>query len=388
MRKALAGLGVLALAALAAPSANAAGTVKIGLIMSFSGQFADTATQMEDAIKLWVKQHGDTVGGKKIVFVRKDTGGINPAVAKRLCQEAIVRDKVDILAGFLLTPNALACGDVSKESKKFMVVMNAATSIITQKSPYMTRTSSTTPQLNAAFGGWAVQHGVKTVFTMVSNYGPGLDAQKAFEHGFTKAGGKVVGSTAFPTENPDFSAFVKRAKDANTDGIYIWVPGGAQPGAVGKAIAEQGIDPKKVKVLGQDVLTDDHALASMGAIAEGIYTVWNYNYNLKTAENATFLADYRKDYNRNPDIFSIGGYDGMDLIYAVLKKAGGKTDGQTLIDAAKGMAWKSPRGPVSIDPATRDIIENVYIFQVQKLADGKLNNVLVDTIPNVKNPVD
>jgi branched-chain amino acid transport system substrate-binding protein len=388
MRKVVAGLGVLALAALAAPSANAAGTVKIGLIMSFSGQFADTATQMDSAIKQYVKEHGDTVAGKKFVFVRKDTGGINPAVAKRLCQEAIVRDKVDILAGFLLTPNALACGDVSKEGKKFMVVMNAATSIITKKSPYMTRTSVTTPQLNGAFGTWAAQHGVKTVFTMVSNYGPGIDAQKAYEKGFTKAGGKVVGSTRFPTENPDFSAFVKRAKDANTDGIYIWVPGGAQPGAVGKAIAEQGIDPKKVKVMGQDVLTDDHALASMGAVAEGIYTVWNYNYNLQNPENAKFLADYRKNYNRNPDIYSIGGWDGMHLIYASLEKTKGKTSGEALIGAAKGMAWHSPRGPISIDPATRDIIENVYIFQVKKQADGKLANTLIDTIPNVKNPTD
>jgi branched-chain amino acid transport system substrate-binding protein len=386
MHKILAGLGTLAVAFMATASVHAEDTVKIGLIMSYSGQFADTATQMDNAIKLFVKQHGDTVAGKKIVFVRKDTGGINPALAKRLAQELIVRDKVDILGGFLLTPNALAAGDVSKESKKFMVVMNAATSIITQKSPYMTRTSVTTPQLNGALGTWAAQHDIKSAFTMVADYGPGIDAQKAFERGFTAAGGKILGSTRFPVDNPDFSSFIKRAKDANPDAIYIWVPGGAQPAAVGKAIAEQGIDTQKVKILGQDALTEDHALQSMGDSALGIITVWNYNYNLKTPENAAFVAAYRKDYNRNPDFFSMGGYDGMHLIYAALEKTHGNTDGQALIDAAKGMAWTSPRGPVSIDPETRDIVENVYIFKVEKV-DGKPTDVLVDTLKNVKNPV-
>jgi branched-chain amino acid transport system substrate-binding protein len=265
-------------------------------------------------------------------------------------------------------------------------VMNAATSIITQKSPYMTRTSVTTPQLNGALGTWAAQHDIKSAFTMVADYGPGIDAQKAFERGFTAAGGKILGSTRFPVDNPDFSSFIKRAKDANPDAIYIWVPGGAQPAAVGKAIAEQGIDTQKVKILGQDALTEDHALQSMGDSALGIITVWNYNYNLKTPENAAFVAAYRKDYNRNPDFFSMGGYDGMHLIYAALEKTHGNTDGQALIDAAKGMAWTSPRGPVSIDPETRDIVENVYIFKVEKV-DGKPTDVLVDTLKNVKNPV-
>jgi len=388
MRKTLIGLGVLGLAAMfALPASAADDTVRIGLILPYSGQFADTGTQADNAIKLFLKENGDTVAGKKIEIIRKDTGGINPAVAKRLAQELIVRDHADILAGFELTPNALAAGDVSKSAKKFMVVMNAATSIITKKSPYMTRTSVTTPQLNGTFGTWAAKSGIKSVYTMVSNYGPGLDAQKAFEHGFKDAGGKVVGSTAFPTDNPDFSSFIKRAKDSSADAIYIWVPGGSQPGAVGKAIAEQGLDPSKRPVLGQDVLTDDHALQTMGKTAEGITTVWNYNYNLKTPENVKFLAAYRAAYNRNPDIYSIGGWDGMHLIYAALKKANGKTSGEALINAAKGMAWNSPRGPVSIDPATRDIIENVYIFQVQKVGDG-YNNVLIDTLPNVKNPVD
>ena len=270
---------VAASATLAATAGHAEGTVKIGLIISYSGQFADTAAQMDNGIKLYVKQHGDTVAGKKIEFVRKDTGGIAPDVAKRLAQELVVRDHADIIAGFALTPNALAAGDVSAEAKKFMVVMNAATSIITTKSPYIARTSVTTPQLNQTLGTWAAKHGVKTAYTMVSDYGPGIDGETAFQLGFKEAGGNIVGSVRFPVANPDFSAFVQRAKDINPDAIYIWIPGGAQPAAVGKALAERGIDPSKIKVMGQDALAFESALKSMGDTALGIITVANYDYN-------------------------------------------------------------------------------------------------------------
>ena len=229
------GLAGLVLALCSLVRQHAQDTMKIGIIDPYSGQFADTATQMDNAIKLYIKQHGDTVAGRKIEFIRKDVGGVAPDVAKRLAQELVVRDHVDILAGFVLTPNALAAGAVSAEAKKFMVVMNAATSIITTKSPYIARTSSTTPQLNQTFGTWAAKHGIKRIFTMVSDYGPGIDAETAFHTGFKEAGGEIIGSVRFPVANPDFSAFVQRAKDLNPDAIYIWIPGGAQPAAVGKA---------------------------------------------------------------------------------------------------------------------------------------------------------
>src|ERR1700677_4111623 len=219
MNKGICFLAAMILAALGLGPANAQDSVKIGLIMSYSGQFADTAAQIDNGIKLYVKQHGDTVAGKKIELIRKDTGGIAPDVAKRLSQEAIVRDGADILAGFSLTPNALAAADVSAEAKKFMVVMNAATSIITTKSPYIARTSGTTPMLNQTLGTWAAKHGIKTVYTMVSYYGPGIDAEAAFHTGFKEAGGEIAGSVRFPVANPDFSAFVQRAKDANPDAI-------------------------------------------------------------------------------------------------------------------------------------------------------------------------
>jgi branched-chain amino acid transport system substrate-binding protein len=388
MNRRMFGYAALAAAATFAGAANAQqGPIKIGLIMPYSGQFADAAAQMDNAIKLFVKQNGDTVAGRKVEFIRKDTGGIAPDVAKRLAQELVVRDGVDILAGFVLTPNALAAGDVSDQAKKFMVVMNAATSIITTKSPYMVRTSLTTPQLNQALGDWAVKKaGVKKVYTMVSDFGPGLDAEGAFQIGFKEAGGEVLGQVKMPVANPDFSAFVQRAKDLNPESIYIWVPGGAQPGALGKALAERGIDARKTKVMGQLEVTDDNALKTLGDAALGIITAGHYDPTHKSEKNAAFVKAYNADYGRNPDYFSIGGWDGMQLIYDVLKKTGGKTDAQAMVDAAKGMAWESPRGPISIDPETRDIIQTVYIRRAEKV-DGKIQNVEFDKIEKVKDPV-
>ena len=367
--------------------AQAQGTVKIGLILPFSGQFADAATQMDNAIRLWVKQNGESFAGKKLEFIRKDSGGPAPDVAKRLAQELVVRDNVDILAGFVLTPNAMAAGDVSQQAKKFMVVMNAATSIITTKSEYMVRTSLTTPQLNGAMGEWAVKKLViKKVYTMVSDFGPGLDAEAAFIKSFKEAGGEITGQVKFPVANPDFSAFVQRAKDLNPEAIYIWVPGGAQPGAMGKALAERGIDARKTKVLGQLELTDPNAIKSMGDAALGMIVSSHYDAAHDTAKNKAFVAAYEADYKRRPDYFSIGGWDGMHLIAEVLKKTNGNTDAGVMVAAAKGMAWESPRGPISIDPETRDIIQNVYMRRTEKVG-GELENVLFDTIPNVKDPV-
>ena len=377
---------LLALLALLATPASAQQTVKIGVILPYSGQFADTGVQLDNGIKLYMQQHGDTVAGRKIEVIRKDTGGIAPDVAKRLAQELVVRDGADILAGFALTPNTLAAADVSAQAKKFMVVMNAATSIITTKSPYLARTSVTIPQSDEAFGDWAAKHGIHTVYTLVSDYGPGLDAESAFQRGFEAAGGKVVGSVRTPVANPDFSAFVQRAKDANPEAIFIFVPGGTQPAALGKALASRGITPANTKILGQGEITTEEALKSMGDDAVGIITAFHYDYNHASPMNKDFVAAYNKAFGRNPDIFSIGGYDGMHLIYAALEKTAGKTDGDALIAAAKGMSWESPRGPITIDPGTRDIVQTIYIRRVEKVG-GQLVNVDIDKVDNVKDPV-
>jgi branched-chain amino acid transport system substrate-binding protein len=385
MQKLLCGLAGIALALFSVGSANAQDTVKIGIINEYSGQFADTGAQIDNGIKLYVKQNGDTVAGKKIELIRKDTGGIAPDLAKRLSQEAIVRDGADILAGFSLTPNALAAADVSAAAKKFMVVMNAATAIITTKSPYISRTSSTTPQLNYTLGTWAAKSGLKKIYTMVSDYGPGIDAETWFQTGFKEGGGQIVGSVRFPVASPDFSAFVQAAKDTNPDAIYIWIPGGTQPAAVGAALAERGIDVSKIKVLGQDALASETALKSMGDGSIGIISVADYDYTHDSALNYQFVKAFNDEFHRNPDFFAVGGYDGMHLIYEALKKTGGKADGDSLIEAAKGMAWESPRGPISIDPETRDIVQTVYIRRVEKGSDG-LHNLEFDSFPNVKDP--
>jgi branched-chain amino acid transport system substrate-binding protein len=386
MNKGICFLAAMILAALGLGPANAQDSVKIGMINEYSGQFADTGNMIDNGLQLYMKQHGDTVAGKKIEVIRKDTGGIAPDLAKRLSQEAIVRDGADILGGFSLTPNALAAADVSAQAKKFMVVMNAATSIITTKSPYIARTSSTTPQLNYTLGTWAAKSGIKTVYTMVSDYGPGIDAETWFQTGFKEAGGQVIGSVRFPVASPDFSAFIQAAKDANPDAIYIWIPGGAQPTAVGKALAERGIDTSKIKILGQDALASETALKSMGDVALGIISVADYDYTHDSDLNRQFVKDFNDQFHRNPDFFAVGGYDGTHLIYEALKKTGGKADGDSLIAAAKGMSWMSPRGPISIDPETRDIVQTVYIRRVEKTGD-MLHNVEFASFPDVKDPV-
>jgi branched-chain amino acid transport system substrate-binding protein len=384
MRKAI--FGFFCLVALhAGTTVSAQQTVKIGLLMTYTGQFTDAAAQMDNGIKLYMKQHGDVIAGKKIELNRKDTAGA-PDQAKRLAQGLIVNDNVDILAGFVITPEALAVAQLSTEAKKLMVVMNAATSIITLKSPYIVRSSLTLPQNCEVLGTWAFQNGVTKVFTIVSDYAPGLDAEGAFQRAYTAAGGQMIGSVRVPLANPDFSAFVQRAKDSGADGIFVFVPGGSQPVVLAKALLERSMDSSKIKIMGQGELADESALKAMGDAATGIITAFHYDYTHDSPANNQFVTAYNAEFNRNPDFFSVGGYDGMHLIYEALKKTGGKTDGESLIGAVEGLQWESPRGPVSIDPETRDIINTVYIRRVEKV-NGQVRNVEIAKVENVKDPV-
>ncbi|MGH6682745.1 MAG: ABC transporter substrate-binding protein [Pseudolabrys sp.] len=361
---------------------QAQNTIKIGVIAAYSGQFADTAAQIDNGIKLYMKQHGDSVAGKKIEIIRKDTGGPNPDVAKRLAQELIVRDKVDILAGFTLTPEALGAASVSEEAKKLLVDMNAATGIVTSKSPYIVRTSFTIGQVADTLGTWAAKKGgAKKVYTMVSDFGPGIDAEKYFQTAFKAAGGEVVGSVRMPIANPDFSAFIQRAKDLNPESIFLFVPGGSQPAAIGKAFAERGLDPNKIKIMSTGEAVDETAVKAMGDLSIGRISAWHYDYNLQSKINQDFVKAFNADFKRNPDFFSVGGYDGMHVIYEALKKTKGKADGDSLIAAIKGMKWTSPRGPVSIDDK-REMVQTIYIRKVQKVGN-KYVNVVFDKVENV-----
>lgn len=363
-------------------------TIKVGVILPYSGQFAETGAQVDAGIKLYMKQKGDSVAGKTIEIIRKDVGGIAPDVAKRLAQELVVRDKVDIIAGFVLTPNAIAASDVAEEAKKLMVIMNAATSIITTKSQYSVRTSLTLPMIGETLGTWAAtKGGVKKSYTMVSDYGPGLDSEAAFHKAFKAAGGEIVGSVRMAVANPDFSAYVQRAKDLAPESMFVFVPAGAQPAALGKAIAARGIDTKKIKVMGTGELTDDSALKQMGDAGLDIITAWHYDSNHDSATNKAFVEAYKKDNTGAvPNFLVVGGYDGMHVIYEALKKTSGKSEGDALVAAAKGLKWESPRGPMMIDPETRDVVQTVYIRRVQKVGD-RLVNVEIDKYENVKDPV-
>lgn len=365
--------------------AHAQQAVRVGLIMTYSGQFADAAVQMDNGIKLYMKQHGDVVAGRKVEIIRRDTGGA-PDAAKRLAQELIVRDNVDILGGFVITPEALAVADLSAQAKKFMVVMNAATSIITTKSPYMARVSVTLPQNCEQLGIWAFRNGIRKAYTMVSDYAPGHDAEASFQGAFKAAGGEIIGAVRMPVTTVDFSPFVQRVKEQGPEAIFVFVPGGSQPPALAKALVERGIDLKKIKLMGQGEITEDSALAGMGDAAIGVITAFHYDYNHQSQTNTDFVKAYSAEFKRNPDLFSIGGYDGMHLIYEALKKTGGKADGEGLVAAAKGMKWESPRGPISIDPETRDVVQTVYIRRVEKV-NGQLRNVEIEKFENVKDPV-
>ena len=377
----------LVAALVVASAAQAQQPLKVGVILPYSGQLADPSAQLDNGIKLYMKQHGDTVAGRKIEVIRRDTGGIAPDVAKRLAQELIVRDGVEILAGMMTTPNALAVSDVAEQAKRFMVIMNAATSIITTKTQYSVRVSMTIPQVTDSLGVWAYKSGVRKVYTMVSDYGPGHDAEDAFTRSFKAAGGEVIGGVRMPVSNPDFTAFVQRAKDLNPESIMVFVPAGTQPAALGKSFAERGIDPSKIKIFGTGEVTDESAVKSMGDAALGIITAWHYDYNLQSKINQGFVKAYNElAPGPKPSFTSAGGYDGMHVIYEALKKTGGKSDAAELVAAAKGMKWDSPRGPMSIDPETRDVVQTIYIRKVEKVG-GNLVNVDFDKVDSVKDPV-
>lgn len=367
--------------------ASAQETVKIGVILPYSGAFADAANQLQAGIDLYIAKHGDEVAGKKIEIIRRDTGGPAPDVAQRMAQELVVREGVDILAGFALTPEALGAAPIAEEAQKLMVVMNAATSMVTEQSDYIVRTSVTIPQLNYAFGQWAYENGVRQAYTLVADYGPGHDAESSFARGFTEAGGEIVGADRTPVANPDFSAYVQRVRDANPEAVYIFVPGGAQPAAIGKALSDRGLTPPDTRIFAQGELTHPEALEGMGETARGIVTTFHYTLERDDPLNNEYVEGYTAANNgRKPDLFSIGGYDGMHLIYEALKATDGDASGDALVEAAKGLSWESPRGPMSIDPETRDVIQTVYIREVQDV-DGELQNVIIEEIPDVKDPL-
>jgi branched-chain amino acid transport system substrate-binding protein len=377
-----------ALAALwlsAADSGFAQDTVKIGFILPMTGQQQSTGKQESAAIKLFMAQHGDTVAGKKIELIIRDDSAV-PDNTKRIAQELIVNDKVAFVAGFGITPAALAVAPLSKESKTLEIVTAAGTSIITERSPYIARTSFTMAQSTVPMADWAADNGIKKVVTMISDYGPGIDSEQSFTAEFKKKGGEVLEAIRFPLASPDFAPFLQRAADQKPDAIFVFVPSG-QGGIFVKQFVERGLDKAGIKLIGPGDTMDDDLLNGMGDAVIGTVTAHMYSADHDSATNKAFVAAFEKaNGGMRPNFMAVSAYDGMHLIYEALKKTGGKTDGDTLIDAMKGMAWESPRGPISIDPQTRDIVQNIYIRKVEK-KNGQLYNVEFATFATVKDPI-
>ena len=358
-------------------------TVKIGIIMPMTGGLAAIGKQVVGAARLYMQQNGDTVAGKKIQLIVKDDAGV-PDNSKRLAQEMIVNDKVSVI-GAGLTPSALSIAPLATEAKVATVVMVSGTSIVTTRSPYLVRTSFTLGQQSKIIAEWAVKNGSKKTVIVQSDWAPGAEATAVFTDSYTKAGGQVLETIKVPLANPDFAPFLQRARDAKPDTLFVFVPAG-QAGTFAKQFTERGLDKSGIKLIGPGDITDDDDLPGMGDAMLGVVTAGMYSAAHPSPTNKAYVEAFKKANNFRPNFISVGGYDGMHLIYEALKKTGGKTDGDSLVAAMKGMSWESPRGPMSIDPETRDMIQNVYIRRVEKVG-GEIYNVEFATFEAVKDPL-
>jgi len=377
-----AALSVAALAA--APVLAQDNTFKIGLILPMTGQQATTGRQIEAAARLYMAQNGDTVAGKKIQLIVKDDTSL-PDTTRRLAQELVVNDKVNVLAGFGITPSALATAPIATQSKTPMVVMAAATSSITQASPYIVRSSFTLPQVSVALADWAPKNGIKKVVTLVSDYGPGIDAEKFFKDRLTFNGGEVTDALRVPLRNPDFAPFLQKVRDNKPDALFVFVPSGAGA-AVMKQFLERGLDKAGIRLIATGDVTDDDQLNDMGDGALGVVTSHHYSAAHPSAANKKFVEAFSKaNKGLRPNFMAVGGYDGMRVIYEALKTSKGQGGGDALLAAMKGQLFESPRGKIFIDAQTRDIVQDVYLRKVEK-KDGQLYNVEFDVIKDVKDP--
>ena len=377
--------GAAALTARYVPLAVAADPFRIGLILPLSGPFASTGKQVEAACRLYMQKNGDSVAGRKVELIVRDDTGVAPETTKRTAQELIVRNQVNILAGFGLTPLALATAPVATEAKTPMIVMAAATSIVTSKSPYIVRSGFTLPQVTGPIADWAVKNKIQTAVTMVSDYAPGIDAESTFVKRFTSGGGKVAESLRVPLRNADYGPFIQRAKDAKPDALFVFVPSG-EGSAVMKQFDDRGLKAAGIKIIGTGDVVDDDLLESMGGVAVGVVTSFHYSAAHDSPENKAYVDAFMKaNGGMRPNFHSVGGYDGMHVIYEAAKNAGADANGDQLVEAMKGMKWVSPRGPMMIDPATRDPVQTVYIRRVE-MVNGKPWSIEFDKVENVKDP--
>jgi branched-chain amino acid transport system substrate-binding protein len=382
-------IGILAAGAVLVVSAAApAQTIKIGVINSYSGPFATLGDLMDKGMKLYMKQNADKLPpGVKIELVIRDDGGPNPDKAKQLAQELIVRDRVQFLTGVVFTPNAMAIAPLTQEAKVPFFIGNAGTSVITERSPYIARFSFTLWQSSYPLGAWASRR-YKRAYIAVSDFAPGHDSEAAFERGFTEGGGKIIGKVRIPLANPDFVPFMQRVKDAKPDVLMAFTPAGRQATQMMKAYGDLGLDKAGIKFIGPGDITTDEELPNMGEVALGVITMHHYSAAATRPANKAFIAAWKKEYGAKswPSFMSVGQWDAMDAIYYAIREQKGKLDpDRTMALVKKYKNPSSPRGPISIDPETRDIIQNEYMREVKKVG-GVLANVEFETFEQVKDP--
>ncbi|OGA24851.1 MAG: branched-chain amino acid ABC transporter substrate-binding protein [Betaproteobacteria bacterium RIFCSPLOWO2_02_FULL_67_26] len=375
-------------AALLCAATASAQTIKIGVINTYSGPFATLGDLIDKGFKLYMKQNAAKLPpGVKIELVIRDAGGPNPDKAKQLAQELIVRDKIQILTGVVFTPNAMAIAPLTQEAKLPFFIMNAGTSVITTRSPYIARFSFTLWQSTYPLGAWASRK-YKTAYIAVSDFAPGHDSEAGFERGFTEGGGKIVGKVRIPLANPDFVPFMQRAKDARPDVVFSFIPAGRQATQIMKAYGDLGLGKAGVKFIGPGDITTDEELPNMGDLALGVITMHHYSAAATRPANKAFIAAWKKEYGEKswPSFMSVGAWDAMDAIYYVIREQKGRIDpDRTMALVKQYKNPNSPRGPIAIDPATRDIIQNEYMREVRKVG-GQLANVEFETFAQVKDP--
>ncbi len=366
---------------------QAAEPLRIGMIATYSGPYADYGRQFDAGIALYLKEHGGKIAGRPVEIVRKDTGGPAPDAAKRMAQELIVRDKVSFISGLDFSPNAYAVGAIATQAKVPAIVMNAASSAITTSSPYVARLSFTVQQVTDPMARWMVREGVKEAYTVVADYASGVDAETAFKKAFTAAGGKVTGEVRTPMNNPDFSAYVQRIKDAKPQAVFFFFPSGVMPPAFLKVWKERGMDQAGIKLYATGEATDDSYLDATGDVALGLVTSHHYSYAHKSPKNEKFVKDFTAQFGTSmrPSYFAVTAYDALAAIELALAKTKGDTSGEKVMEALKGLKFESPRGPVEIDPVTRDIVQTVYIRKTERV-NGQLVNVEFDQFERVKDP--
>ena len=376
----------LCTASVLSAAAYAAEPFKIGFVLPMTGQQASTGKQIEAAIKLYMAQNGATVAGRKIELIIKDDGGA-PDMTKRVAQELVVNDKVDVIAGFGITPAAFAAAPIATQSKTPMVVTAAATSAVTERSPYIVRTSFTLPQVTVPIADWAARNGIKRAVTFVAASGPGLDAEKFFISQFTLDGGKVIGEIRTPLKSPDFAPFLQKVADLKPDAVFVFLPSG-QGAAFMKQFGERGLDKSGIRLIATGDVTDDDQLAAMGDVALGVVTSHHYSAAHPSAMNKKFVAAFEAANHFRPNFMAVAGYDGMHVIYNALAATKGKGDGDALLAAMKGQIFESPRGPILIDAQTRDIVQDVYIRKVERVPSmgNELFNGEFDVQKSVKDP--